>query len=534
MSTSAPSLRWRIFLGTSVALTVVVAIGVVAVWIAAHAVLYRTLDNEVRERARAMGARVAARPEPGRPAQRPPRPLPGERRPGDSGPPPAPGERRPGDGLPGSPGGPRIPDGLNGPPGTPPDVRSDGGTVFIQIVDADGHELARSPSLLSDESLLPLLPPHHLPGQVHSAALFDQRPVRLTTERMPPSLPATWPPWLMTAAGVSATTIPPRDRPLSILVAIDASPVVSDLQRLGMVLAGLWLITTALGLVVAWWLHRTILRPLTSLAQGIAALGPDDLRARLTDAQVPHEMQVVPQRLNDLLTRLENAFLREKATLANLAHELRTPITGLRMTLELALADQPPPAQATALTTCLRITESMHGMIANLLVLARLDAGQQQLPSGECALEETARAAWSALAARAKERHLRIAWQTPGEIVVRITTDQAQMVLNNLLDNAVSYAAADSTITVTIDEHDGHGRLMVDNHTETALGDLSQVFVPFWRGDQARSSGVHCGLGLALVQRLVTALGGRVAASAPEKCVFRITVWLPRIDSPNT
>lgn len=397
--------------------------------------------------------------------------------------------------------------------------------MFIQIIDAEGRELARSPSLSTEESLTTLLPPHHVPGQIHSAALLDHRPVRLTTERLPPSLPATWPFWLKTTA-----ITPPRDRPLTILVAIDAGPVVSDLQRLGVVLAGLWLITTALGLVVAWWLHRTILRPLTNLAHGIAALGPDDLHARLTSAQVPHEMQVVPERLNDLLTRLENAFLREKATLANLAHELRTPIAGLRMTLELALADHPPTAQATALTTCLRITESMQAMIANLLVLARLDAGHQKLPSGECALEETARAAWSALAVRARERDLRIAWITPGDVLVRATTDQAQMVINNLFDNAVSYAAAGSTITVTIDEHDGHGRLMVDNHSETTLGDISQVFVPFWRGDQARSGGVHCGLGLALVQRLVTALGGSVSATVPTERVFRVVVLLPMAD----
>lgn len=525
MTSAVPSLRWRIFLGTSVALTLVVAIGVVAVWLAARELLYRDLDNEIRERARTMGARVSGRPDPAR-QQRPPRPLPGERRPGD-GTPPLPGERRPSDGVPPFPlSAPRGPDDISGPPGSPPDVRADGGTVFIQIIDADGRELARSPSLSTDESLTTVMPPRHVPGQIHSVTLLDHRPVRLTAERLPSSLPATWPFWLKTT-----NITPPRDRPLTILMAIDAGPVVSDLQRLGVVLAGLWLITTALGLVVAWWLHRTILRPLTSLAHGITALGPDDLHARLSSTQVPREMQVVPERLNDLLTRLENAFLREKATLANLAHELRTPIAGLRMTLELALADHPPTAQATALTTCLRITESMQAMIANLLALARLDAGQQKLPTGECALEETARAAWAPLAAHASERDLHIAWMTAGEVFVRITTDQAQMVINNLFDNAVSYAAAGSTITVTIDKHEGQGRLMVDNHSETTLGDISQVFVPFWRGDQARSGGVHCGLGLALVQRLVTALGGSVTATAPAERIFRIVVLLPIADN---
>jgi signal transduction histidine kinase len=401
-------------------------------------------------------------------------------------------------------------------------VRADGGTVFIQILDSDGQEVARSPSLASNESLSAHLPPDHAAGRIHSAILQDHRPIRLTAERLPPSPPGSWPPWLKTPPGVTV-----RERPLQILVAIDASPVVSDLQRLGMVLGCLWLVTTALGLAVALWLHRTILRPLTSLSQGIAALGPNELHVRLSTAEVPREMQVVPQRLNDLLSRLEQAFLREKATLANIAHELRTPITGLRMTLELALAEDLPPAQAKTLTTCLRITESMQGMIANLLTLAKLDASDQRLPTGTCPLEETARTVWSQHAARAAERGLNITWQTPDELQVRLTAEQAQMVIGNLFDNAVSYAAPGSTITVSLSVHDGMAGITVDNSTETEIGDLSQVFVPFWRGDQSRTGGLHCGLGLALVQRLVTALGGRVEVSAPRAKHFCITAWMP-------
>lgn len=513
MSTSASSLRRRIFLGTSVALTLVVAIGSIAVWLAAHTMLYRSLDHDVHERARTMGARVAARPDPPRPL-RPPRP--GDRRPGDPPPPGAPTSAW-------GPGG----NGPGGNGGAPPDVRADGGTVFIQILDSDGQELARSPSLASTESLSALLPPDHAAGRIHSATLQDQRPVRLTAERLPPSQPTSWPPWLTTQPGVIV-----RERPLQILVAIDASPVVSDLQRLGLVLGCLWLVTTALGLAVALWLHRTILRPLTSLSQGIAALGPDELHVRLPTADVPREMQVVPQRLNDLLERLENAFLREKATLANIAHELRTPITGLRMTLELALAEDLPPTQAKTLTTCLHVTESMQGMIANLLTLAKLDAGDQRLPTGECPLEETARTVWSQHAARAAERGLKVTWQIPDEVLVRLTTEQAQMVIGNLFDNAVSYAASGSTITVSLSVVDGVAGFTVDNTTDSEIGDLSQVFVPFWRGDQSRTGGLHCGLGLALVQRLVTALGGRVEVSAPSAKHFRITAWLPVGSTP--
>jgi signal transduction histidine kinase len=523
MTSAVTSLRLRIFLGTSVALTLVVLIGAVALWLAAQAVLYRELDDTLRERARTLGSRVAARPDAGRPP-RPPPANPGERPPGERplGERP-PGERLPGDRRPGSAGP------FAGPPGIPPEMRADGGTIFIQVLDADGREVARSPSLADGESLQGLVPPNATTGRIISTHLGDHRPLRLTVEHLPPSFPGTLPPWLVNQGAPLV-----GERPHTLLVAIDAGPVVSDLRRLGVVLVVLWLVTTALGIAVALWLHRTILRPLRVLSHGIAAIGPDDLRARLSAAQVPREMQVVPQRLNELLSRLESAFLREKSTLANLAHELRTPITGLRMTLELALADQPPPAQATALTTCLRITESMQGMITNLLMLARLDAGQQGLPTGDLHMEEAARSAWAQVATRASERRLQVHWQIAADVDVRATAEQAQMMIGNLLDNAVSYATQGSTIVIGIDAQDSHGRLVVENHSESEPADITQVFVPFWRGDQARTGGLHCGLGLALVHRLAHALGGTVVATLPGDRRFRICLRLPLVGMPAT
>ena len=503
----APSLRGRILLGTSMTLTVVVALGAVAVWLAAQAVLYRQLDDNVREVVRFLDARLA-RPDP------PPPPPPPQHGSGaherHSAPP----------GQPGGPRGPRNPDDRAGPPGdqgVPPHVRAEVGIMFIQIVDAGGREVARSPSLPDGHSLFALVP-RQKPGRVHHAEL-DGRPIRVTLKPLPLDPPTVWPAWL-----ISTDEGPPL-RPLSVLVAVDATRVVIDLQRLAILLCVLWSGTTALGIAVAWRLHRTILHPLTRLADGIASLGPEDLRARLNAHGVPQEMLVVPERLNALLERLEQAFVREKTTLANIAHELRTPIAGLRMTLELALTDA-AQQQTGTLTTCLRITESMQGMIANLLTLAKLDAGQE-LPQGRCDLVAVARDAWESLQPRVEERGLSLRWDAPETAIVCTTSDLALMIVANLVDNAVSYATKGAIITITIAIEETGVHLQVDNPTDHDLGDVSQVFVPFWRGDPARTATLHCGLGLALVQRLVDALGGGVSASAIGPRQFRAEVRLP-------
>ena len=101
------------------------------------------------------------------------------------------------------------------------------------------------------------------------------------------------------------------------------------------------------------------------------------------------------------------------------------------------------------------------------------------------------------------------------------------MVITNLLDNAVTYAPVGSVITVVVDAVGDRIRLTIANPSDGTLTDTSAVFEPFWRGDTARTAGLHCGLGLALVQRLVVLMGGTVRAELDGERSFVITVTLP-------
>lgn len=493
------SLRQRILLGPTVAMSAVVLVGGVAVWFAAHALLYRTLDGALRDQANGF-MNLAMLPH-GPPRDR----LQRQERPDQDGRPPPP-PRPPGD-LP-----------------VPPEFSAGSGRSFMQIIDrTSGTELIRSPSL-PDGVTLGELGPQPLPnGRPLTIRLPDGRPLRLlVTPLAHGDGPLRLPPWLRLDPEHRSEFHDGRQ--FDLLLAIDAGPTISDEQRLGWVLAILWLLTTGLGALVAVWLQRAVLRPIDRLSEVITGIDPANLHARVAMDDVPDEMRPVMERLNDLLTRLEATFTRERGTIASIAHELRTPVTGLLMTLELELARLPPAELPVALTTCFRIATSMQAMITNLLALARSEAGLAQLAAREIDLVPLLNECWNLFAAHATERRLTLHWDLPRTLILHSDPDQLRMMLTNLLDNAVSYTPAGGAITISLDPQ----QLIVRNDTDGSLRDCSQVFQPFWRGDAARSAGLHCGLGLALVERLTASLRGTVHASLDEDGGFVIRLELPR------
>ena len=105
-------------------------------------------------------------------------------------------------------------------------------------------------------------------------------------------------------------------------------------KRMAIVIGSALLLTVA----VLWPITNIILRPVNTIADRIRSLNVSELRSRIDTTRCPMELQTIPVRLNELLERLEESFDRERAITANIAHELRTPLAGLRATIELAEA----------------------------------------------------------------------------------------------------------------------------------------------------------------------------------------------------
>jgi len=329
-----------------------------------------------------------------------------------------------------------------------------------------------------------------------------------------------------TARQVTLRFTPRFDEPIEpsraiLVLARTTEDLDATVLRIALVLLFAGIAGTLACLFASRWLVGFGLAPLHSVAQRIAEIRETDLGARLANAQTPIEVQPLVARLDELLERLEHAFSRERELTAEVAHELRTPIAGLRSTLELALdRDRPAERYRAALSDCLTITLQTQRIVDVLLSLARLDAGASPDHATTIAVDDLARTLVDEFTPRATERGLAIDADLAA-LTATVDRDQLRLVLTNALDNAVTYAT-DGTIRVSIDG----SRLRIVNPTTLDPADAPRVFERFWRGDSARAAGIHAGLGLALCKKIVERMDGTITAEVSDG-MFTLTIDLP-------
>ena len=332
------------------------------------------------------------------------------------------------------------------------------------------------------------------------------------------------------AAGLDEADADSAGRPEIVLV------VVGDTTGLGFqkrTLRWLLLIAGAATMAVAWWVCATIvgrgLKPLMSLAGQIEAVREEDLATRIGAADAPTEVRPIVTKLNDLLQRVEAAFHRQRAFTADVAHELRTPLAGIRTTIEVALSGRRDDAEyREALADCLEIAQGMEATGENLLMLARLDAGQTAFKHQTIELAQLIDTCWQQLAQKSKARGVTFDNQIAPTVTCQSDKAGLVTVLTNLLDNAVEYADEKGQVTAAAELAGDTVSITITNTGCTLTSaQVEHVFERFWRADDARKdTGVHCGLGLALVSRIVTSLGGSSVATVDEAGRFAVHIAL--------
>jgi signal transduction histidine kinase len=400
--------------------------------------------------------------------------------------------------------------------------------AYFQAWLDDGRSIYRSPSLdgrdlprFSGRTDVPefrwLELPDGRPGRSIGLASFPRRESGPKKGRVDESSPA---------APVEPRK--PAAHRVTVVVARETASIHGPWKRISGHVAVVGCSALALSTGVLSLIIRRSLRPLDRIAGKIAGLDPDDLSARvMMDSTPPLEIQPIVHRLNGLLGKLEAAFERERALTADVAHELRTPIAGIRMTTDVALSRPRSPEQyREALGECRTIAVEMQDTIENLLSLARIEAGLARIEACPVSVKDSLQSVWKLLEPSAAARGLRVEWSLDGD--VPITTDPTLLgiVLRNLLQNAVEYADEGGSIGIAASSAGGRLELEVRN-TGCRLSpeQAERVFDRFWRGDAARSSaGVHCGMGLALVKSIASLLGGTARASSSAGGEFVVDV----------
>lgn len=318
---------------------------------------------------------------------------------------------------------------------------------------------------------------------------------------------------------------------VTLVVARGTADIEAKRSAFRWLLAGAAAGTILLTLLVAALVVRQGLRPLDRLAAEIAAIREDRLDTTIPVEGMPREMAPIVQRLNDLLHRLEDAFRRERAFTADAAHELRTPLAGIRATLEVALSRvRKPEEYQIAVRESVAIIDHMQTIVGNLLMLARLEGGQVPLRPEPVPLRQEIERLWRPLAGQAEACGIRFAADVPAGLAATADRELMALAVSNLLANAAEYANNGGRIEVAGHGAGGKAELVFSNTgCRLSAEQARHVFERFWRGDTARAAGVHCGLGLALVERAVAVLGGEVSVTVTPDGVFTVRLVLPQV-----
>jgi two-component system sensor histidine kinase TctE len=255
------------------------------------------------------------------------------------------------------------------------------------------------------------------------------------------------------------------------------------------------------------------LEPLERLREEIEARSHRDLRP-VPPERAPIEVRPVVSALNDLLRQLEMTLRSQQEFVANAAHQLRTPLAGLRMQVELGLQQQDPAEQRRVLTALGLSTERTVHLANQLLMLARAEVGFHRVEAKQImdlrqVVEDVAGNLMPA--AIAKKIDLGLELQP-----AQIHGDPFLMaeLLSNLIDNAIAYTPAGGRITVATTTADGFAVLQVeDDGIGIPEAERELVFKRFYRING--SSGEGCGLGLPIVQEITHLHGGEVVISKP-------------------
>lgn len=319
------------------------------------------------------------------------------------------------------------------------------------------------------------------------------------------------------------------DRSVVLVVARGRARLDGLLGSIRWAVLGAGVAAVVLAAVFAWRAIVAGLRPVEAIAAQVETLDAEKLDTRVQLRKTPRELAPVVEQLNALLGRLEASFERERRFAGNVAHELRTPIAELRALAEVgARWPEDEAAVARFFDDAADIAGRMEGMVADLLLLARCQAGVERAVSSPTRLEDVITSTWSKVAPAASVPGLRFHLELPENLVVDSDPGKLAIVFTNVLGNAVSYARPHSEIRCVGTKNGITFRLDITNAAEPlSRADLDHLAEPFWRKDEARASADHAGLGLSVVSALARLLRLEVAFDQDRDGTFRVRLRGP-------
>ncbi len=295
------------------------------------------------------------------------------------------------------------------------------------------------------------------------------------------------------------------------------------LMRSVVIAAGVpFMISLAGTLAVIWFSILHGFKPLHSLSQHIAQRSTDDLTT-LVWSQRPAEVRPLVDEINRLLQRMQQSLLRERRFTGDVAHELRTPLAGIKTQLQVARLTDGDKANH-ALLQAEKATDRLQRTLDQLLLLARVEGDAQLTETTRLPIADINNMALNDVQHLARQQQVTLRCNDQVNEAIQAPAILLSAALRNLLENAIRHAPANSLVTLTAVERHGQLQWTVKDEgpgvSEELLSALTRRFI---HGDQSDGSG----LGLAIVDAIIRRFHGRLQIENGEQKGLLVTISIP-------
>jgi signal transduction histidine kinase len=284
-----------------------------------------------------------------------------------------------------------------------------------------------------------------------------------------------------------------------------------------------------IGVVGGVFLTRSTLKPLRDLRDAVRRI----LQTGQTDDRVPvygseDTVDELSHLFNAMLARITTLIHGMRNALDHVAHDLRTPMTRLRVTAESALASNDPAKQREALSDVLEESDRVLSMLTTLMDISEAETGTMKLNRSDVDVQALAGEIRDLYEDTADAAGVTLAVNVPANLVVRADRDRLRQALANLVDNAVKYTPRGGRVEVhAASEANADAIRVSDTGAGIPERDLPRIFDRLYRGDQSRATR-GLGLGLSLVRAVIEAHGGTINVSSTPGAGSTFTIRLPR------
>lgn len=313
-----------------------------------------------------------------------------------------------------------------------------------------------------------------------------------------------------------------------IQVATSMVPIETAQRILLLSLSALGAVGLLISAVIGGFLARRALRPVDRITQtALAIYRAENLDQRVPSARAEDEVGRLSAAFNEMLDRLSRVFNAQQRLVADVSHEMRTPLTVIRGNVD--LLNSMGCADQESLDALKRESDRMTRMVGDLLLLSQADTGQLSMQMQPTELAFVVGDVERSGRILAGER-VRVSSEADAGIVVVADADRLKQVLLNLTDNAIKHTPEGGSVKIeALQVYNGFARVSV---TDSGVGipeaDLPHVFERFYRVDKSRSrERGGSGLGLSIAQKIVEAHKGRITVSSKVGVGTTFDVYVP-------